>query len=297
MALVSHAPIEIGRVADLVYARPAQEIHLADLPYRLSAPSAWSMEDSRMWEVDGRIIGYAVVQQAWGTVDFAVEPGYEECVLEPMATWFLRRMQELTTARQERLDWWIESRADLTARTEFAIRLDFSADSWHLVQYDRPLSNLPTSPVLPTGYSIRELGSDSAAAAALQRTAFATDNMTDAWRARVLQVHGYRPDLDLTVIAPDGGLAAFCLAWLDPSGSHGQIEPTGTHPDHQRLGLGRALLQESFRRLTRCGARTVGAKPSPPTPARSRSTKHPGSARSTPSPSTPCRASHDHISP
>ena len=52
------------------------------------------------------------------------------------------------------------------------------------------------------------------AAAALQRAAFNSPNMTEAWRVRLLHRPEYRPELDIVVSAPDGRLAAFCLRWL-----------------------------------------------------------------------------------
>jgi ribosomal protein S18 acetylase RimI-like enzyme len=51
----------------------------------------------------------------------------------------------------------------------------------------------------------------------------------------------YVPDRDLVAVAEDGTIASFMVWWADDSGI-AQIEPLGTHPDYQRLGLGRALL-------------------------------------------------------
>ena len=84
--------------------------------------------------------------------------------------------------------------------------------------------------------------------------------MTVEWRQRTLRQPAYRPGLDLVAVAPDGRLAAFCIAWLDRSADGallGQIEPLGVHADYRGLGLGRAILAESLRRLERAGAAQV----------------------------------------
>jgi ribosomal protein S18 acetylase RimI-like enzyme len=67
----------------------------------------------------------------------------------------------------------------------------------------------------------------------------------------------YQPDLDLVVVAPGGELAGFCVAWLEPNGHLGQIEPLGVHPSFQRQGLSQALMAECFRRLATRGAIAV----------------------------------------
>jgi ribosomal protein S18 acetylase RimI-like enzyme len=47
------------------------------------------------------------------------------------------------------------------------------------------------------------------------------------------------------------------MAWWDPDGAVGEFEPVGTHPDHQRRGLSRALLTWGIRRYAERGARVV----------------------------------------
>jgi ribosomal protein S18 acetylase RimI-like enzyme len=67
----------------------------------------------------------------------------------------------------------------------------------------------------------------------------------------------YRFEDDLVVEGPGGGFAAFAMAWWDPVARIGEFEPVGTHPDHQRRGLGKALLSHALRRYTAAGARLV----------------------------------------
>lgn len=62
------------------------------------------------------------------------------------------------------------------------------------------------------------------------------------------QAPGYRRDLDLFIVAPNGEYASFCTIWIDEKNKFGNFEPVGTHTEYQRMGLGRALLLEGFRR-------------------------------------------------
>ncbi len=64
----------------------------------------------------------------------------------------------------------------------------------------------------------------------------------------------YRPALDLVARAPDGSVAAFALAWLDPLTLGVELEPVGVVPKHQRRGLGAAVCRAALRAATRMGA-------------------------------------------
>ena len=52
-------------------------------------------------------------------------------------------------------------------------------------------------------------------------------------------------------------MVAFCTAWLDAQNASRLFEPVGTHPDHQRRGLARAVCLDACRALRAAGARTA----------------------------------------
>jgi mycothiol synthase len=70
----------------------------------------------------------------------------------------------------------------------------------------------------------------------------------------VQRVPLYRRDLDILAVAPDGELAAFGTVWFDDVTRTAVFEPVGTHPNHQKRGLGKAVMSEGLRRAHRLRA-------------------------------------------
>ncbi|MBI5353098.1 MAG: GNAT family N-acetyltransferase [Chloroflexi bacterium] len=82
------------------------------------------------------------------------------------------------------------------------------------------------------------------------------------WYQNVQRCPLYRRDLDLVAALPNGEIAAFCTIWFDDVTRTASFEPVGVHPDHQRKGLGRAIMYEGLRRIQELGATlaTVGSE-------------------------------------
>ncbi|OLS26908.1 MAG: hypothetical protein HeimC3_06650 [Candidatus Heimdallarchaeota archaeon LC_3] len=59
----------------------------------------------------------------------------------------------------------------------------------------------------------------------------------------------YNPELDLIIEAPNGEIAAFCTFRMDPKNRITELEPLGTLPNYKKLGLGKAILGEGYKRL------------------------------------------------
>jgi GNAT superfamily N-acetyltransferase len=72
----------------------------------------------------------------------------------------------------------------------------------------------------------------------------ATSSFTAPHYDQVRRTWLYDPALDLVVVAPDGTLAACCIAWWEPATGCAEIEPLGVVPEHRRLGLAGALCLE-----------------------------------------------------
>jgi ribosomal protein S18 acetylase RimI-like enzyme len=115
------------------------------------------------------------------------------------------------------------------------------------------------SPDLPSGYLLKTVATDADVAARVVagRAAFqGSTNSVEKYRfCRTTPL--YRPGLDSLVTAPDGSVAAFALAWLDPLTLAVELEPVGTHPDHQRRGLGAAVCRAALRAARAMGGQQV----------------------------------------
>jgi ribosomal protein S18 acetylase RimI-like enzyme len=112
-------------------------------------------------------------------------------------------------------------------------------------------------PLVPDGYALRTVEqADWPSRAAAHRSAFHPSRFHDDVYAFVRATPAYRTDLDCVAVAPDGSVAAFTLGWLDDVNKVGELEPVGTHADHRRLGLARAVNLFALHRLRGEGATT-----------------------------------------
>jgi ribosomal protein S18 acetylase RimI-like enzyme len=64
---------------------------------------------------------------------------------------------------------------------------------------------------------------------------------------------GYAPEREFVAEAPDGSLVAFTVTWHDPLNRTGLLEPVGTHTDHRRRGLARALIAHAMTKMKEAG--------------------------------------------
>jgi GNAT superfamily N-acetyltransferase len=115
--------------------------------------------------------------------------------------------------------------------------------------------------VPPGGYTVRALGDEAELPARswLSWKAFHPDEPDEKyqgweWYKNVQRVPLYRRDLDIVAMATNGELAAFCTVWFDDVTRTAVFEPVGTHPDHQKRGLGKAVMAEGLRRAQSLGA-------------------------------------------
>ncbi len=262
-------PTDRAALAALAHVCPADNLHVVDLPYRLCS---WAFDEPLNWAVwpgPGGLRAWAALQTPFWTLDFACHPDHEADLLPEILAWADQRAAAAASGRFGRPCWFVnvfagqsQRRAALEA-AGFSEQTDVGEDPWSLVFLGRPPGQPAPAAPLPGGFRLRPLAGEAEAPAYvdLQRAVFESENMTLDWRRRILACPEYLPDLDLVIEAPDGRLAAFCLAWFDPHGYAGrpcgQIEPLGVHPHFHRRGLGRAILLEAERRLYARGAQTL----------------------------------------
>ncbi|HSV86621.1 MAG TPA: GNAT family N-acetyltransferase [Levilinea sp.] len=147
-------------------------------------------------------------------------------------------------------------------RQDLLKRRGYSRSKWLPEQQRRREMSQPIPPVsAPQGYTIRALGGldEHPARSWVSWKAFHPDKPDEKyegweWYANVQRAPLYRRDLDLVAVAPNGEFAAFCTLWYDEVTRAAAFEPVGTHPEHQRKGLGKALMAEDLRRVRDLGA-------------------------------------------
>jgi len=124
-----------------------------------------------------------------------------------------------------------------------------------MVYLERGLCDLPEAAV-PDGFGLRTVRGEEDVGPRVEahRSAFNPSRVTPKSYRDVMRAWPYRAALDCVVEAPDGRIAAYCLAWLDAENRVGELEPVGTHADFRRRGLAAAVSTFALHRLREEGA-------------------------------------------
>ena len=124
--------------------------------------------------------------------------------------------------------------------------------AYHMQELD---GRIP-EPTLPEGYEIMAMTGDANLTdrVEIHREVWEPSKFTLEKYHRLRKAPVYRQDLDLAVRAPDGRFAAYLIAWLDAASRTALFEPVGARAEYRRLGLSRALIYETLRRLRDLGA-------------------------------------------
>jgi ribosomal protein S18 acetylase RimI-like enzyme len=115
---------------------------------------------------------------------------------------------------------------------------------------------------LPSGWTIRPVAGEHEAdrRRAASHAAFRSTMTADEHLQRYLcfmRSPVYDAERDLVAVSPEGRIGAFLIWWPDAASGVAQLEPVGTDPQFQRLGLGRALISEALGRMRSAGMATV----------------------------------------
>jgi mycothiol synthase len=153
-------------------------------------------------------------------------------------------------------------------RKEILMGLGYADGSRPGYEHYRDLDTfLPEAPT-PAGYTIRSMGGteEHPARSWASWQAFHSDEPVEnydndaSWYRNIQNAPLYRRDLDVVAVATDGRIASFCTSYYDDATRSAVTVLGGTAAPYLRLGLGRAVLCESLRRLQRLGCRRVFSK-------------------------------------
>ena len=120
----------------------------------------------------------------------------------------------------------------------------------------RPLDDPIAAPDLPASFEIVAMTdeADLLDRVEIHREVWAPSKFTRETYSMLRSAPMYRQDLDLAMRAPDGRYASYLIGWWDPAAKSGLLEPVGARSSYRRLGLTKALIQETLRRFQELGA-------------------------------------------
>jgi mycothiol synthase len=247
----------------------AENIHVIDLPYRLSSWALDEPDNVGLWVNEhAQLVAWAVMQTPFWTIDYVFKPNTESGLHSQILSWADKRAHDLISTSFGHRAWFVNAFADQAKRRQeleqrgFASQARADQDAWSKVWMERSgKMDVPIYP-LPTGFIMRSLAgvSEVGAYVELHQEVFETKNMTTEWRMHTLKHPDYQPELDVVVVAPDGRLVAFCIGWVchtSDGGLRGQIEPLGCQADFRKYALGRVALCETIKRLQQHGAESI----------------------------------------
>ena len=213
-----------------------------------------------LWEANGRIVA-VVNPDTTGEAFFQIHPAYHSReLLTEMLDIAEQKLPNTREDGKKELIAWVNAgdavhKDILTGRGYTRSR--FKAEHMRRRPFSKPIPNS----VHQSGYTVRALGDESELPARswLSWKAFHPDEPDEKyqgweWYRNVQRVPIYRRDLDIVAVSPDDELAAFCTVWFDDRTRTAVFEPVGTHPNHQKRGLGKAVMIEGFRRAEKLGA-------------------------------------------
>jgi mycothiol synthase len=242
-------------------------VHTGDLKWWLYYTTHPRWDQLFLWEdAGGDILGWVLFSPGWRAFDAFIRPDLRgSAQAEAIYAWAVEGITEIILCeggRQAIRTVWISEKD--AVMTGWLGRAGFVPDQEYQFMHlmTRPLDDPIPAPSLPEGYRLRPVAGEGEveSRASTQHAAFESDMPLEAYCQRYLHfMHSpvYQPEMDIVIAAPDGRIAAFCILWLDPANRVGLFEPVGVHPDFQRRGLGKAVVQEGLRRMQAYGMCTA----------------------------------------
>ena len=233
-------------------------LHPGDIPHHLYSGNRQydPAEVMTIWDDDQGMAAWLLVGPRHRSYDAQVRPDlrggdFERAVLE--------YADERTVELMRRYDIpgdciYADAFRGDTARAELLAALGWEPDNELPYVLNRtPIGSIDL-PALPEGYSFRSAKGveDAAALAEVHKASFGVDWTPESYR-QVMESPGYAPERELVIQAPDGTFAAFTVIRYDHLNRIGLFEPVGTHQDHRRRGLGRAVILYGMQRMAAAG--------------------------------------------
>jgi len=234
-------------------------VHTGDLSWWLFYPPLGSdlFQHTLLWDdltQPGKLLGWMLVDPTWPSFELFLQPNLLATAFAAAAFVYAEKQAFLRcTAKTKNTVHKLWVAEGDTFQCQQLESQGFSLASWDVV-FARSLAQPIPSPSLPDGFIVRPCRGlpELELRASAQYAAFNGTAPIERYLARFhrfMESQAYAQALDMVVEAPDGRIAAFCIAWIDAVTFEGHFEPVGTHPNFQRRGLGKAVLQASLQHL------------------------------------------------
>lgn len=258
---------DMARIRDMHIAGRAANngtyyVHCGDLDWWFNKPvdEADRRESIRLWEEDGRLLGWCLHTRSDNSFDFFPHPderGSERAMA--MLRWGVDWATERVKSKggDKLTNTWVNDTDDVSLQQWGAcgfVATEPAGGPIFMQSLERELE----PPVVPAGFAVCDSCTEDDFRLRVEAThgAFGIERPWDAyWQKSLSFFHSpaYVGEHNLFVRSPDGHGAAACVIWLDSVNKVGLFEPVGTHPHFQRMGLGKAVMREGLRRMKAAG--------------------------------------------
>jgi len=215
-----------------------------------------------LWDDPGdpnHLQGWALLSTPWSSFDVFVQPGlWGSPWAGEVNAWVEGRSIEQALKQGHRQVWRMNvAETDVSLQAHLSGR-GFEREPIHdmLLMRCELGGELPQVSI-PAGYAVRPVDERYARSrAAAQHAAFKVDKPFSEYLEQYqhfMASPAYCRGRDWAVVTVEGDIAAFCSVWPDEVSLTGMVDPVGTHPGHQRKGLGRAILVTGLGELRSAG--------------------------------------------
>ena len=229
-------------------------------PAFVDARNSWR-HTTGLWEDDGRLAACVISEGNYDGGAFLLFDSearmHDKTLLDRMffhAETHIARFDE--ASGQRRLDMHIPDQCPVLR--DFARQRGYQSDGRTDRQMIMPFPGKPFTVTLPEGYQFQD-GSTSPDFFLSNVHAFAfqygTPYVETGEQAfyELRRMPAYRPELDLTIVDPEGKPSGIAIIWYDPDLPYCELEPLGVVWWCRRMGLARALIYEAANRVMQLG--------------------------------------------
>lgn len=204
----------------------------------------------KIWEYQSKIVAVSIVKPS-GECWIHIHPDHLASERE-IVLWIEGQRKKTKKSPDDEVKYYFVVEEHDTKRISMLEEIGFEKSSIEGVSQVHPFDKPIPEYQLPEGYSVRNavIMDEWERYRKLQMSVFT--HIKDMGK-NLLETYStasfYIAELDVVAVDPDGNLAAFCTGRFDHVSKIAELEPVGTHPDHRKKGLAKAVILECLKRL------------------------------------------------